>query len=227
MVLQKLWQKRRKSHRSRHAKIIGDGGCKVAKRGAGAKILVCPHPSAAAKQRNVLTAVVGGGGGRVTAVVGGDKQQVFLPEQRQQPSQMNIKAVERLSIAFRVVAVTIEHIKFDQIDKTKPREIGPAQLEGALHSLVVGVGKDLLGDAFSGKDVGDLADYQDARVNKNQDDQEYYDHRGRSMLIQNSLFTGGSFTIQDADTYNQQLTTDYANRTSAAPVRCIRYDAEP
>ena len=75
--------------------------------------------------------------------------------------------------------------------------------------------------------VGDLADYQDARVNKNQDDQEYYDHRGRSMLIQNSLFNGGSFTIQDAGTYNQQLTTDYANRTSAAPVRCIRYDAEP
>lgn len=75
--------------------------------------------------------------------------------------------------------------------------------------------------------VGDLADYQDARVNKNQDDQEYYDHRGRLMLIQNSLFNGGSFTIQDAGTYNQQLTTDYANRTSAAPVRCIRYDAEP
>ena len=64
-------------------------------------------------------------------------------------------------------------------------------------------------------------------MNKNQDDQEYYDHRGRSMLIQNSLFNGGSFTIQDAGTYNQQLTTDYANRTSAAPVRCIRYDAEP
>lgn len=75
--------------------------------------------------------------------------------------------------------------------------------------------------------VGALADYQDARVNKDQDNQEYYDHRGRSMLIQNSLFTGGSFTIQDAGTYNQQLTTDYANRTSAAPVRCIRYDAEP
>ena len=75
--------------------------------------------------------------------------------------------------------------------------------------------------------VGDLADYQDARVNHDENNTEYYRHRGRSLLIQSTLLTNGSFSIQDAGTYSSNLTTDYANRTSAAPVRCIKYSDEP
>ena len=75
--------------------------------------------------------------------------------------------------------------------------------------------------------VGDLADYQDARVNHDENDAKYYRHRGRSLLIQSTLFTNGSFSIQNAGTYSSNLTADYANRTSAAPVRCIKYSDEP
>ncbi len=73
--------------------------------------------------------------------------------------------------------------------------------------------------------VGELGDYQDARINKSNDDDN--NHRGRSLLIRNSLFINGSYKIEntnDAKTYYQRLNTDWGNRSSAAPVRCIRYD---
>lgn len=74
--------------------------------------------------------------------------------------------------------------------------------------------------------VGELADYQDARINKSGTDMN--NHRGRSLLIKESLFNGGnSYKIEntdDARTYYQRLNTDWGNRASATPVRCIRYD---
>jgi len=74
--------------------------------------------------------------------------------------------------------------------------------------------------------VGNLGDYQDARVCKNSD--TYRDHRGRSLLIKPSMFVGGKYVVQDVEpAYTRSLTTDYANRTSASPVRCIRYGREP
>ena len=73
--------------------------------------------------------------------------------------------------------------------------------------------------------VGELGDYQDARINKSNDDDN--NHRGRSLLIRNSLFSNGSYKIEnttDAKTYYQRLNADWGNRSSATPVRCIRYD---
>lgn len=71
--------------------------------------------------------------------------------------------------------------------------------------------------------VGRLGDYQDARVCKNST--TYMNHRGRAFLITSSEISDGYFEIRDVKpAYTKQLTTDYANRASASPVRCVRYD---
>lgn len=67
--------------------------------------------------------------------------------------------------------------------------------------------------------VGELADYQDARVCK--DGSEDNNHRGRSLLVKNRYHQ-----VTNGDTYRGYLFTDWGNRASAAPVRCVRYDAE-
>lgn len=70
--------------------------------------------------------------------------------------------------------------------------------------------------------VGNLGDYQDARVCKNST--TYKNHRGRSFLIRSNLFVNGEYKVQDVSpAYKQALTNDYANRSSASPVRCVRY----
>ena len=72
-------------------------------------------------------------------------------------------------------------------------------------------------------EVGNLGDYQDARVCKNSD--TYKNHRGRSFLIANRKFSNGQYSVQDVKpVYTQRITLDYANRASASPVRCVRYD---
>lgn len=74
--------------------------------------------------------------------------------------------------------------------------------------------------------VGNLGDYQDARVCKNST--TYRNHRGRSFLIRSNLFVNGEYKVQDVSpAYKQALTNDYANRSSASPVRCVRYLEEP
>ncbi len=72
-------------------------------------------------------------------------------------------------------------------------------------------------------EVGNLGDYQDARICKNA---VYYEnHRGRSMAIRQSMFTNGSYhPIGVEPAYTDNLTLDFANRTSASSVRCVRYD---
>lgn len=72
-------------------------------------------------------------------------------------------------------------------------------------------------------EVGNLGDYQDGRVCKS--DETYMNHRGRSFLIANRKFTNGQYSVQDVNPpYTQRITLDYANRASASPVRCVRYD---
>lgn len=72
-------------------------------------------------------------------------------------------------------------------------------------------------------EVGNLGDYQDARVCKNND--TYMNHRGRSFLIAERKFSNGQYSVQDVTPpYTQYITLDYANRASASPVRCVRYE---
>lgn len=71
-------------------------------------------------------------------------------------------------------------------------------------------------------EVGNLGDYQDARVCKNS--RNYSNHRGRSLIIKKSMVP---YKVQDVEPeYIKQATQDYANRTSASPVRCIRYNKD-
>lgn len=73
-------------------------------------------------------------------------------------------------------------------------------------------------------EVGNLGDYQDARVCKNSD--TYRNHRGRSFLIKSNKFVNGEYKVQDVSpAYKKVITNDYANRVSASPVRCVRYNA--
>lgn len=73
-------------------------------------------------------------------------------------------------------------------------------------------------------EVGNLGDYQDARVCKNSD--TYKNHRGRSFLIAERKFGWNhQYSVQDVNPpYTRYITLDYANRASASPVRCVRYD---
>lgn len=73
-------------------------------------------------------------------------------------------------------------------------------------------------------EVGNLGDYQDARVCKNAD--TYMNHRGRSFLIAERKFDWKhQYSVQDVKpVYTENITLDYANRASASPVRCVRYD---
>lgn len=84
-------------------------------------------------------------------------------------------------------------------------------------------------------EVGNLGDYQDARVCKNAD--TYMNHRGRSFLINDNKIVwvdkeinghyvrGYYYVVQDVwPLYSNSITLDYANRASASPVRCVRYD---
>ena len=78
-------------------------------------------------------------------------------------------------------------------------------------------------------EVGNLGDYQDARICKNAN--EYMNHRGRSILIRGNFFSwnGANYDYLYAPldvnpAYTRQLTVDFASRTSASSVRCVRYD---
>lgn len=78
-------------------------------------------------------------------------------------------------------------------------------------------------------EVGNLGDYQDARVCKTSG--KYMNHRGRSFLIKNNKFDKWDgelwqnvYEVLDVGKYTEQITLDYANRISASPVRCVRYD---
>lgn len=73
-------------------------------------------------------------------------------------------------------------------------------------------------------EVGNVGDYQDARICKNAD--TYMNHRGRGFLIAQRKFSNGQYSVQDVNPpYTRKITLDYANRASASPVRCVRYDA--
>ena len=69
--------------------------------------------------------------------------------------------------------------------------------------------------------IGVLADYQNARIDK-VSGSKTFNHRGRTLLIGNS---NGSITIPSPDvTYSGYIVNNWGNRSSSAPVRCIRYD---
>ena len=80
-------------------------------------------------------------------------------------------------------------------------------------------------------EVGNLGDYQNARISDGSGDYgNYYEnHRGRTFLISSRMFNGGNeYKVLDVEpAYTRYITNDYANRSSASPVRCVRYDGEP
>lgn len=74
--------------------------------------------------------------------------------------------------------------------------------------------------------VGQLGDYQDARISDGTGTYgAYYEgHRGRTLLITGN--NPGAYTPQNVQpVYSENITLDYANRSSASPVRCVRYNA--
>ena len=81
-------------------------------------------------------------------------------------------------------------------------------------------------DTHAWYEVGNLGDYQDARISDGSGVYgEYYrNHRGRSFLIKKDMFSGGKYEVLNVyPSYTTPITLDYANRASASPVRCVRY----
>ena len=68
--------------------------------------------------------------------------------------------------------------------------------------------------------VGQLGDYQDARISD--ETGTYKDHRGRTFLIYDYR---NYKPLNVSPSYKANITLDYANRSSASPVRCVRYNA--
>ena len=71
--------------------------------------------------------------------------------------------------------------------------------------------------------VGRLGDYQDARISDGtgENGNYYLNHRGRSFFIKTLPYEPTNVNPE----YEDQITLDYANRASASPVRCVRYNA--
>lgn len=83
-------------------------------------------------------------------------------------------------------------------------------------------------DTHAWYNVGQLGDYQDARISDGTGTNGgyYENHRGRTLLITGS--NPGAYTPQNVQpAYSKNITLDYANRSSASPVRCVRYNEEP
>ena len=92
--------------------------------------------------------------------------------------------------------------------------------------------------------VGTHGDYQSARINGSADSRYDKDHRERNLILKDDLFnytsewvSTGLFSGYDdysksyevlnvTPAYTTNITLDWANRTTAAPVRCVKYDAE-
>lgn len=95
--------------------------------------------------------------------------------------------------------------------------------------------------------VGTHGDYQGARINSGHSDSDSrYDgnHRERNLILKENLFSYDSELVSSGwlvyylwsksysvlnvkPEYSTNITLDWGNRASAAPVRCVRYDAEP
>ena len=85
--------------------------------------------------------------------------------------------------------------------------------------------------------VGTHGDYQSARINSGSDSQYDKDHRERNLILAESLFGGitvdniwyqhGYSVLNVKPVYTDNITLDWTNRTTAAPVRCVKYDGEP
>ena len=83
-------------------------------------------------------------------------------------------------------------------------------------------------DTHAWHEVGNLGDYQDARISDGSGKYGtyYINHRGRSFLIKDNMFSNGIYKVLNVyPNYSTNITLDYANRASASPVRCIRYNA--
>ena len=82
-------------------------------------------------------------------------------------------------------------------------------------------------DTHAWYEVGNLGDYQDARISDGTgtNGSYYENHRGRSFLIKNDKFEKNVYKVLNVSPeYRDQITLDYANRISASPVRCVRYN---
>ena len=93
--------------------------------------------------------------------------------------------------------------------------------------------------------VGTHGDYQGARINSGHSDSDSrYDgnHRERNLILKENLFSydsdwvwgqgyllwSKSYSVLNVKPeYSTNITLDWGNRASAAPVRCVRYDEEP
>ena len=67
--------------------------------------------------------------------------------------------------------------------------------------------------------VGTLGDYQNARVDKNLNS-DNFNHRGRTLLVRDKNIT----IPNPAVTYSGYIHNNWGNRSSSSPIRCIRYN---
>ena len=70
-------------------------------------------------------------------MVGGDDENVVRAQLRHSRAEPGVKGVQSLGISYGILAVTVFHIKVNEIDEAKSVEIAVKKLVRLRHSLVV------------------------------------------------------------------------------------------
>lgn len=63
--------------------------------------------------------MVGGRRRRIATVIGGQNQNIVAVQSAFDSGQMPVQIFERLCVSFRVVAVTVQHVRVNEIDENK------------------------------------------------------------------------------------------------------------
>ena len=90
-------------------------------------------------------------------MIGGEDERVIRPEQRQKAREPPVERRGCSGITLHIVAVAIEHIKINKIDKAQAMKILIHKRLRLLHPVCVALGWNCPGNAAPGKNIVDFS----------------------------------------------------------------------
>ena len=108
------------------------------------------------EQRDIFSRMVGARRCGIAAVIGGDHKHIIRPQMRQKTSQPAVKGGNGGGVAGHIVAVAIQHIKINKIDKAEAAKILVFQPPCLRHAIRISFGWDRAGDAAPSKNIADF-----------------------------------------------------------------------
>ena len=108
------------------------------------------------EQRDIFSRMVGARRCGIAAVIGGDHKHIIRPQMWQKTSQPAVKGGNGGGVAGHIVAVAIQHIKINKIDKAEAAKILVFQPPCLRHAIRISFGWDRAGDAAPSKNIADF-----------------------------------------------------------------------